>query len=383
LKEKEKCVCEHTGVSYKPSSDDIGKYVSVIIDLGEDTIKRFAVTKNPVAAVPEEQLIFEERQNVKVIEVRLRVMSYNILADLYLNLRQPQDDLFFPYCPKVYQEYAYRYPLLLREIPGYNADLIFLQEVDERFRRRFLLPYMEELGYETRFKKKGLAVTEGLAICFRKDKLRFVLIFLNVIPSHLIKNVDIINYLDQNLQLKEHFFSRPAVIQLLLLGSTTDEDVLLMAGNTHLHYDPQEENIKVMQALLCARHIAHKAQELQLKHPNGKIYKLLAGDFNSTPDGPVYDLISKGILGTSVSTFLNPMLSLVGDPPYTNYTRFTRNGDILGFSGCLDYIWGDPGIKVVQTIPMPSDELVKKHTALPSVISPSDHLPLICDILLQ
>lgn len=75
-----------------------------------------------------------------------------------------------------------------------------------------------------------------------------------------------------------------------------------MAGNTHLHYDPQEENIKVMQALLCARHIAHKAQELQLKHPNGKIYKLLAGDFNSTPDGPVYDLISKG--SSSLKNFI-------------------------------------------------------------------------------
>lgn len=50
-------------------------------------------------------------------------MSYNILAALYLNLEQGQEDLFFPYCPKEYQEYIYRYPVLMREIPGLIAEM--------------------------------------------------------------------------------------------------------------------------------------------------------------------------------------------------------------------------------------------------------------------
>lgn len=45
-------------------------------------------------------------------------MSYNILADLYLDLKNNQQDLYFPYCSKEFQEYNYRYPVLLKEIPG-------------------------------------------------------------------------------------------------------------------------------------------------------------------------------------------------------------------------------------------------------------------------
>lgn len=54
----------------------------------------------------------------------IRLMSYNILADLYLDLKQKQEDLYFPFCPKEYQEYSYRYPVLLKEIPG--ADICFI-----------------------------------------------------------------------------------------------------------------------------------------------------------------------------------------------------------------------------------------------------------------
>lgn len=48
----------------------------------------------------------------------VRVISYNILANLYLDLKPKQENLYFPYCAKEYQNYDYRYPILLREIPG-------------------------------------------------------------------------------------------------------------------------------------------------------------------------------------------------------------------------------------------------------------------------
>lgn len=44
-------------------------------------------------------------------------MSYNVLADLYLNLKLPQELLFFPYCQREYQSADYRYGLLLAELP--------------------------------------------------------------------------------------------------------------------------------------------------------------------------------------------------------------------------------------------------------------------------
>lgn len=64
---------------------------------------------------------------VNYCALSLRVLSYNILADLYLNLKNAQEDLFFPYCLKEYQEYNYRYSLLLKELTGeffYNCIFI-------------------------------------------------------------------------------------------------------------------------------------------------------------------------------------------------------------------------------------------------------------------
>lgn len=400
----------HVGPTFFPQEQDVGKYVCVVLDLGPDSIVRCAISEKAVAEI-DTPMIFEERQRrycQERCENGLRVMSYNVLADLYLNLGLAQEELFFPYCPKEYQEHAYRYPILLKEISGYNADLIFLQEVDERLHRRFLPQYMERHGYVTHFKKKGLLVNEGLAICFREDRLRAksvhdVWLTDLLDPKLFPENGDVVELLEQASNLKQHFMSRPAVLQLLSLDVLSDEGVIILAANTHLHFHPLQENIKVLQALLCARYIARTTEDLRKQFPEARVYHLFAGDFNSTPAGAVYDLLTTGTVSTShqcwksnivedhpapdeifsknsLSTGLATLSSLALDPPYTNYTRHQRNGADVGFAGCLDYIWGTPSIKVLQVIPMPSDDLVMKYVALPSKISPSDHLPLICDI---
>lgn len=129
------------------------------------------------------------------------MISYNVLANLYLDLKLKQEDLHFPYCAKEYQNYDYRYPILLREIPGmnlsfnenhqnanswnkvfhqsfvfigYQADIIFLQEVDQRLWLRFLPEVMNSHGYDCHFKKKGMKVNEGLVVCFRREQFRYI-----------------------------------------------------------------------------------------------------------------------------------------------------------------------------------------------------------------
>ncbi|VDL80793.1 unnamed protein product [Nippostrongylus brasiliensis] len=134
--------CEYrwTGSSYVPSAVDSGKSLFIVADLGPEAIVNF------------------------------RVVSYNILADLYLDLSGAQGELFFPYCPKSYQMYEYRYPLLLRELSGYDADLCFLQEVDHRMQMRYLDKLFESLGLEMNFARKQKEVTEGSVIAFRRDR---------------------------------------------------------------------------------------------------------------------------------------------------------------------------------------------------------------------
>lgn len=46
--------------------------------------------------------------------------------------------------------------------------------MDERFWLRFLPVMMSTYNYDLHFRRKGLKVNEGLAICYRKELFRFV-----------------------------------------------------------------------------------------------------------------------------------------------------------------------------------------------------------------
>lgn len=68
--------------------------------------------------------------------------------------------------------------------------------------------------------------------------------------------------------------------------------------------------------------------------------------------------------------------SACGTPEYTNYT--------VEFSGCLDYIYYQTErLEVEQVIPMPSNEEITLHIAIPSVVFPSDHISLCADLKLK
>lgn len=73
-----------------------------------------------------------------------------------------------------------------------------------------------------------------------------------------------------------------------------NESGILLLANTHLYFDPRFEIIKVLQALLCARWIVRVATSYANRNPTAKLHILFAGDFNSTPDGAVYHLLSTG-----------------------------------------------------------------------------------------
>ena len=65
--------------------------------------------------------------------------------------------------------------------------------------------------------------------------------------------------------------------------------------------------------------------------------------------------------------------SACGVLPYTNYTA--------GFKGHLDYVYYDKdSLEVTQVIPLPDDKDLEFHTAIPSLVFPSDHIAQICDL---
>ncbi|KAL6728518.1 hypothetical protein Aduo_010286 [Ancylostoma duodenale] len=391
--------CEYrwTGDSYVPSSIDVGKKLFLVADLGPHAIVKCGVSKYPVELI-DEPLIFED--NIKWCQEEkphdcIRIVSYNILADLYLDLSGPQESLFFPYCPKAYQMYEYRYPLVMKELLSYSMDLCFLQEVDHRMQMRYLSALFESIGVEMCFSKKEREVTEGSVIAYRRERFESVFSECYGIASLLEESgIDVNNILSSSSASSEIFSTRPTTIQVLVLRDRISGD-LIVCGNTHLHHNPKHEHLKAVQATVAVRKLESIRKHYSDVNPDCSVRLVLAGDFNSTPDGPVYELLSTGVLPKSSSWWnldenITPedllllpsgekLRNLTGTET-TNYTRYVDENDVeRGFCGCLDYIWTDSA-KLHRIAPRPSHELLTKYGAIPSKIAPSDHIPLICEV---
>lgn len=61
----------------------------------------------------------------------------------------------------------------MKEIIGYNSDIVCLQEVDRKIFNFDLQPVMERQGFGAEFAIKGGQVAEGLACFYRKDKFKY------------------------------------------------------------------------------------------------------------------------------------------------------------------------------------------------------------------
>ena len=56
-------------------------------------------------------------------------MSYNILADSFMETRTKPVVNHFPWCPKKFQKREYREPRIAAEIRAHDPDIVCMQEV--------------------------------------------------------------------------------------------------------------------------------------------------------------------------------------------------------------------------------------------------------------
>uniref|UniRef100_A0A8D2PH56 Phosphodiesterase 12 n=1 Tax=Zosterops lateralis melanops TaxID=1220523 RepID=A0A8D2PH56_ZOSLA len=118
----------------------------------------------------------------------VRAVSYNILADAYAQTEFSRTVLY-PYCAPYALEIDYRQNLLKKELAGYSADLICLQEVDKSVFADSLTPALDAFGLEGLFRIKEKQ-HEGLATFYRRNKFRLLsgnirLIQIAVAMSHI------------------------------------------------------------------------------------------------------------------------------------------------------------------------------------------------------
>lgn len=383
-------------MTHKTSNEDIGYHFKFELIPGNG--KEFgpsieAISKTEVQAGPG-ICPFDERHQFtkeKLSQDKFRVVSYNLLADLYADSDYSRSHLF-PYCPPYALSIDYRKQLFIKELIGYQADIMCLQEVDGKIFNYDLSPiFCDFFNYSGTYCQKGNS-GEGLATFFNSDR------FEQVSTHHIqlgasIPCLDAFNDLYMkikgNSELATRIIERSTALQVTLLRCKENDHYLIVA-NTHLYFHPDADHIRLLQIGFSMKYVEDvRAKILKEQHvaENG-ISIIFCGDFNSVPECGIYKLMTEkfvgdsfidwksnaeqAVQGVSLSQPFN-MSSATGCPKYTNFTHL--------FAGCLDYIFYETdNIELAELIPLPTDDQLRTHTAIPSVVFPSDHVSLVADL---
>ncbi|XP_072522479.1 2',5'-phosphodiesterase 12 [Salminus brasiliensis] len=312
----------------------------------------------------------------------VRVVSYNILADIYAQTELSKTVLY-PYCAPYALGLDYRQSLIKKELSGYNADIVCLQEVDKGVFSDSLSPALDAFDMDGVFRIKEKQ-HEGLATFYRRSKFRLLGRHDVMLREALITDAAhgaLLEKVSTNPTLKEKVVQRSTTLQVTVLQSLSDPPKIVYVGNTHLYWHPKGSNVRLIQMAVALQHL----KKVMEKQPGTLIF---CGDFNSTPSSGLFQLLSQGSLPENHSDWASngpeeliqmellcpfQLSSACGEPAYTNY--------VGGFHGCLDYIFMEPqALQVEQVIPLPSHQEVTTYQALPSVSHPSDHIALVCDL---
>ncbi|XP_029358233.1 2',5'-phosphodiesterase 12 [Echeneis naucrates] len=379
-----------SGRVHVPSNQDIGCRLKLCCTPKDGS--RSGLTKELVSAGAVEAgpgvCTFDNRHAYTVKQTEwpsVRVVSYNILADVYAQTELSKTVLY-PYCAPYALQLDYRQNLIKKELAGYNADIICLQEVDKGVFVDILTPALDAFGLDGVFRVKEKQ-HEGLSTFYRRSKFQLLSCHdimlseaLTSDPTHseLLEKVSAVG------ALKERILQRSTTLQVSILKDLNKPDRKVCVANTHLYWHPKGGNIRLVQMGVALKHLTHVIDEFAPGAP-----LIFCGDFNSSPTSGVFQLVSEAAVpqqhadwsssgpeescSMELLSTLPPLLSACNQPAYTNY--------VGGFHGCLDYIFIQPDrMQVEQVIPLPSHQEVTTYEALPSVAHPSDHIALVCDL---
>lgn len=339
------------------------------------------------------------------------MLTYNILSEYYCTKKQ------FPYCEDQWLRWENRLPVILAEILQLDADVVCLQEVMPAVFEEELLPVLEEHGYSGNYVQK-MAKTEGCAMFVKGEKLGEVQFDCLILADRFANTLGTAPAAFPVLSF--NVAQRSEVAQA---ATFTFNGVPITVCNSHLYWNPQEPDLKAVQACL----VMDWLNTLVPDHENHAV--IWAGDFNSLPLKTKTDMFDKTIppggLVSGVYTLLtqgrlnldhpdhpfsrqqqarHPRMegsdsadcwelkplhnarvlassfavvngredvpAFKCEPRYTNYTG--------SFKGTLDYVFYSQNgtITPLEVLDIPRESLLAAEVALPNSKFPSDHLPM-------
>eukprot|EP00316_Scyphosphaera_apsteinii_P004727 CAMPEP_0119298266 /NCGR_PEP_ID=MMETSP1333-20130426/469_1 /TAXON_ID=418940 /ORGANISM="Scyphosphaera apsteinii, Strain RCC1455" /LENGTH=503 /DNA_ID=CAMNT_0007299329 /DNA_START=234 /DNA_END=1745 /DNA_ORIENTATION=+ len=403
-------------MSYTPTTDDVGHMLKLACTpLSPDgqkrgmakTLKTNYVIAPPSPPTPRRMLLVRNNVVVSVGKpgaartnanrLGFTLLTYNVLAEIYATSDA------YPYCAPWALPWNYRRRGILRELINYRADVMCLQEVQADHYENFLEPELAKYCYAGVYKCKTrefmgrYGKMDGCAILYRRDKFSIVPGGVHDVEFNAIARArHSADKRSLNRLLKDNVAQ---VVLLEMIAPHPSTRRQLLVANTHINASPEFDDVKLWQT----QHLLLEIERVMTHHSGSTsaIPLVVAGDFNSLPGSEPHTLLASGgiqlengdpygLLGSLPLRHTMPLRSAMAtvgahanasaeshelqrmEPPYTNYTAH--------FVGTLDYIFYTyDRLSVGGLLQMVEDGQVQEHTALPSPLFSSDHVPLLSE----
>ena len=304
----------------------------------------------------------------------VKVLNWNILADIYAT------EQMYDYCAPWALSWPYRKTLILKQIAALDGDIVCLQEVQNDTFEADLRPAMEALGFDhvyapkTRTMFTNKYTSEGAAIFFRASRFRKV--------DHFVLDFDAraAEFGHAN-KAQLNRLSRGNVALFTMLEDTRHGGRPLVVANTHITADVDAGDVKIWQTQTLLESLHEWIMRTTSMHASAAPV-LLCGDFNSTPDSSVYELLMTG----QVSHEIEDPYAIVPHPLGHSLPLRSVHQAVVGheaqvtnftsrFSGTLDYIcFSTTALRALAVSNGYSYEELSRDVAVPSPTQPSDHV---------
>jgi len=334
-----------------------------------------------------------ERQ-IRADGVRFKVMSYNILAPIYV---EQQKHLYADVDESVLA-WENRWRGIKSEITLHSPDIVTLQEA-QFFRNLFntdIKPWFEQEGYDHVSKQRTNDREDGCAVFVNSEK--FQISFSECVEY----NKDAPNLDKDN-------------VGLILGLKTVKGGKQLLVATTHLLFSPRRKEVRLAQTALMLAHLDKLAWNAQSQQ---YLPVILTGDFNDVYNSLAVTLVTDG----SVQCPRNLKIPGLSDTCQYLETAFSRGHQVHQNTGALwhhlglrsshqhrqshndastfhdtwmkvDYIFYSTKIlpsgetregrlKLLGRFSLPNRQQMALVGKIPNHQCPSDHLPLVAEFLL-
>ncbi|KAK4999702.1 Glucose-repressible alcohol dehydrogenase transcriptional effector [Elasticomyces elasticus] len=407
---------EMLGIEGNPLNEDLK---SIIMENTSADLIRYLREQADVPEPPNDRpwVSLDETPVDITDQSRFLVLSYNILCEKYAT------QVTYGYTPSSALAWEHRREVVLGELRDRQPDIMCLQEIDQESYQEYFRAALAIDDYRGVFWPKSRAQTmaekeakfvDGCATFYKNSK--YILLDKQLIEfaRHAINRPD--------MKGEHDIFNRVMPRDDIAVATFLEDRATgarLIVVNVHIFWNPVFKDVKVVQVAILMEHIISLAEKYTKWPPckdkelfrfstGGKdgeekapmepgpsmtyssgadIPLVMCGDFNSTPDSGVYDLIAHGSLSNSHSDLAN-----------RNYGNFTRDGMTHPFQlkssyanmgelaftnyapnfiGVIDYIWYSTNSLVNTGLLGEIDkDYLQRVPGFPNYHFPSDHLAL-------